>query len=475
MAGFILLGIVSCSDDEAVNSDQELTKATFEKTYEAETEKNLKNPYMGWTLYSNGLLKEDNAGTYWALQEEAAERYAGLFHIRWKWSSFEAEEGNYAWETDDNFKALVQGAIDKGLRLSFRVTVNGRDSNSPAVPQYVLDGSECYTELPNNQNPYADDSFFLEKYTKFIKAFGEKFNDPAIVDYVDCTGLGWWGEEHHVTYKNPSNRLSTMRTIMEAYTQAFDRVIVVSNFERAADEKQLAFTDLNLSPRRDGYVSQHFGTTAQKEFVSHFPNKPLIAEACYNAASGDISKQENGKWATWKIYYTELVDLALETHANYLDLRTVAESQIFLSDARDQVKRFVEKGGYRIYPEKVTGKIENGKITINHSWKNIGVGVLPNNNMALDYKYKVAFALFNDQKEIVKSWTSDQVEVSKLVGDNAISATDEFDLGDISQGKYSLAVGIINQRENDSKDITLAVKFPKLLQGEWVFASELDL
>lgn len=489
LAAPLLLGMLSCSDDTSDkdqfgNLDNTFKEVTFEKIYNPDTEKAFKNPYMGWTLYtSNGLLYKDNPTTYWALQDEAAQRYAGVLYIRYTWDKYEPAEGVYAWDVDEDFKGLIQGALDRGLRLALRIIANSKDSGKqPAVPQYVLDGSETYTYHAANDganqqaSPYPDDPFFLEKYTKFIKALGEKFNDPRIVDYVDCTGLGWWGEEHNIKWLDENaNHLKTMKTIMKAYKEAFDKCIVVTNFQRKhANEETLAFEELNLCARRDGYASQHFPVAQQQRFAKLFPTHMLVAESCYSDAStGGITAQEGGKWPTWRAYYTQVVDEALQTHANYLDLRTPAETKIYLNEARDQVKRFVSKGGYRIYPEKLDGSIKDGKLTVNHTWKNLGVGLLPNNH--LGYKYKIAFALFNDKDELVSKWYSDKVEVSKLVGEDPISATDKFELGEIAAGKYQQAVGIVNKNENDSKDITLAIKYPKVIEGEWVYVSDIEL
>ena len=482
----LLFGIMSCSDD-SMDNDQpgnSFAEVTFEKTYNADISKVLKNPYMGWEIYtSNGLQYKDDPDQYWAFQDEAARKYAGVLYIRWTWQKYEPEEGVYAWDVDENFKGLVQGALDRDLRIALRVIANSKDSgNIPAVPQYVLDGAQTYTFHANNDganqqaSPYPDDPFFLEKYTKFIKAMGERFNDPTIVDYVDCTGLGWWGEEHNIKWLDENaNHLNVMRTIMTAYKEAFDKCIVVTNFQRKwANEEELAFNELNLCARRDGYASMHFPKAQQERYATLFPEHMLVAEACYsNNSTGGITAQENGKWPTWKAYYTQVVDEALATHANYLDLRTPYETDIYLTQALDQVKRFGSKGGYRIYPEKLSGSIKNGILTVNHTWKNLAVGVLPNNH--LGYKYKVAFALFNDKDELVSKWYSDNIEVSRIVGEDSISATDEFELGDIAAGKYQLAVGIVNRNENDSKDITLAIKYPKVIDGEWVYACDIEI
>lgn len=140
----MFLGLISCDKNEG-NDDTGFKGISFNKTYEAETEKTLKNPYMGWALYSEGGKTQDNADTYWTLQDEAAQKYAGVFYVRWPWAAFEPKEGEYAWEHDDNFKKLIQGALDRGLRLAFRVTANSRDCEKPAIPDYVIEaGAEYY-------------------------------------------------------------------------------------------------------------------------------------------------------------------------------------------------------------------------------------------------------------------------------------------------------------------------------------------
>lgn len=444
-------------------------------TFEPDTLTHLRNPYMGWTLYSLGIQKLDSAETYWELQDEAARRYADVYYIRWPWAAFEPEEGKYAWDHDENFKGLIQGALDRGLRLAFRVVANGRDCSKQGIPEYVFQaGADFFIDNPGHKNAYPDDPVFLEKYTKFIKAFGEKFNDPRTVDFVDCYGLGWWGEEHNVKWKDKANRNDAHDRIVRAYAEAFDKVITVVNYGVRNDhEKQTVYDELGFSPRRDGYVSEWFPTSQYEGFVSHFPRKVLIAEACYRGDNYKISDQENGKWPNWQVYYKELVDEALKTHINFLDMRTPIESKRFLSNNLEDVQRFITKGGYRIYPKHVEATIDSGKIEVRHSWTNLGVGVLPNNNVNLGYKYKVAFALFDINNKLIKKWFSNNLEVSSLVGTKTSSVKEKFDLDGVENGVYKLGVGIINQRENDSKDITLAIQDPEIICNEWVLVGSI--
>ena len=142
LLSFVLFTVSCDNENVPEETDSDDTNGTIKPmdneskiTYELDDESNLKNPYMGWTLYAEGI---SNAYTYWTLQKEAAERYASTFYIRCSWSSLETEEGTYAWVSDENFKALVQGALDNGLRLAFRVVADSRDGSTDAVPEYVL-------------------------------------------------------------------------------------------------------------------------------------------------------------------------------------------------------------------------------------------------------------------------------------------------------------------------------------------------
>ena len=438
-----------------------------------DTLSNLKNPYMGWTLYSENRESHTDGKEYWKQQNEAAEKYAGTFYLRWKWNEIEPEEGRYAWDCDSVFINLINGALERNLRLAFRIYTH------TGTPDYVLKHAKTY-EHWGKQTPYADDEYFIEKYLKFIEAFGKKFNDPSIVDYVDCYGLGWWGEEHNIKYMNESNKHKVHDRIVRAYAAAFDKVINVINFG-VRDERQesVVYDELGFSSRRDGYASKWFQQKDIDRFASRFPETPIIAEACYwgnNDISYHVESEGKKIWNTWAEYYDAVVNLAIDTHANYLDMRTVNETKRYLGEAVDAADRFLQYGGYRIYPPRIEVSTKNDKrLIITHTWANEGVGVLPNNNRNLRNKYKVSFALFNEKNEIVSQWQSDKIDVSKLVDGGNIVATDSYELTSVPAGSYKLATGIINTLENDSKDIAMAIQNPEKLKDEWVFVSTIAI
>lgn len=59
--------------------------------------------------------------------------------------------------------------------------------------------------------------------------------------------------------------------------------------------------------------------------------------------------------------------------------------------------------------------------------------------------------------------------MSQLINGKTISATDKFEIGQKTEDGYKLGIGIINQLENDSKDIALSINNPVKITGEWVY------
>ena len=199
----------------------------------------------------------------------------------------------------------------------------------------------------------------------------------------------------------------------------------------------------------------------------------MVAECCYwqDRTIESVNKiDQQYDWDSWGDYYTQVVDEALDTHANYLDLREPVEAIRWAQEANEDVKRFMIKGGYRIYPTNVafTPVVnESGNIRIDHSWKNLGVGVLPNNNKRWNHKYKLAFALVDKNNSVVKQWVDNKVEVSDWIGEKEYSYSSEFKLEDVKKGKYSLAMSIIDTQQENGEPIKLAIANKIIINESW--------
>ena len=209
----------------------------------------LRNPLNGWVIYMGRGWDEnfwttegyDNVSVPELAEPVKVSDYASTCYIRTSWSSLEPEEGKYIWKDPTaRLTRLLKSVLDRGMRLSFRIVVDGRDQGLN-TPQYVFDaGAHWYKDPgPTNEatalarkSPFPDDKIFQEKYTKFIEALAQEFNDPDKVDFIDAYGLGKWGEAHTMIYEDHSKKKQVFEWITDLYSRCFTKVPLVINYHR---------------------------------------------------------------------------------------------------------------------------------------------------------------------------------------------------------------------------------------------------
>ncbi|MEN8251722.1 MAG: hypothetical protein ABFS32_22575, partial [Bacteroidota bacterium] len=216
VGGLLLVLCLSCKP----SNNQLITKS-----FQADTTSLIRNPGMGWTIYDDAGKLVADADEFWEQQDTIARNYATTLYIRWRWSDMEPQEGKYAWNHDPNFQALVQGALDRGLRLAFRVYIASQDNQYESSPGFVFDaGAKYYIEkgVPGDvRSPYPDDPVFQKKFENFIKAFADEFDNASFVNYIDGYNLGWWGEGHHLRFLQPDKKEETFDWIINLYGNSF--------------------------------------------------------------------------------------------------------------------------------------------------------------------------------------------------------------------------------------------------------------
>ena len=459
---------------------------------ELDRDRRLINPASGWVLYDDAAGHVARAADYWAAQDAAARRYASIFYVRWRWAELEPTEGQYAWEHDANFQALIAGARERGLRLAFRVYVASRDNAAQATPEYVraagaqgLDdqgagGKQYWT-------PYLDDPVFQTKFAAFIAAFAKRFDQPAEVDFIDAMGLGWWGEGHHLALRDPANKAAVLRWIIEAY-RPFRRVLLGwqynTEFGPQTDESA-AIVGEDYVIRRDGLGSKWFGDYERQRLAALWPRHPLLAEKCY-WGGGDpawIIAQDTKygpNWKSWRDIDGAALADALAFHANTLDLRTVADTRMWLTYP-DLVQRFVREGGYRLAPVELAWPrvVESGQpLIVEHTWANFGCGVLPNLNRRWAGCYRPAFALLpaaggqpplGGQKapggQPVAKFVDTAAEPGEWLAGSAHAYRLTAALKGVPAGDYRLAAAVLNTGASGLPDLQLGLRVPA--EGAW--------
>jgi hypothetical protein len=264
----------------------------------------LRNPLNGWVMYLGRNWDEN----FWQTQGYDTMRvsdtetvkvsdYASTCYIRTSWSSLEPEEGKYTWnDSTARLTKLLKSATDRNMRLAFRIVVDGRDQGQN-TPLYVFDAGASYYTDPNDESrksPYPDDSVFQAKYSRFIEAFAEKFDDSYKVDFIDGYGLGKWGEAHSMVYKDYANKARVFEWVTDLYARCFTKVPLVINYHRLVGANNVTgwgdvapdSEDLLNSAIQKGYSLRHdaFGMNGyyqewEKEFVAKWNFKrPVIME-----------------------------------------------------------------------------------------------------------------------------------------------------------------------------------------------------
>ena len=395
----------------------------------------------------------------------------------------EPEEGKYAWLYDDNYKRLIQGASDRGLKLCFRIYDNGQDNLRPGTPGFVRQaGCEGYTVTGQkgvqHWTPYPDDPVFRQKYANFIAAFAEEYDDPDRVDFIDGLNLGWWGECHHIVLKDVLKLEETFQWLTGLYSSHFKKIILTLPFNNEVGfetEKRLVYDNKTYAMRRDGLGSMYFNETEQGYAAGMFGKVLLVGEQCYwgsniNAIANDTRFPG---MRTWRDAFNAACSDVVNHHFNTLDLRTPVETQRWMEQAGDLVQRFMIKGGYRLYISKISLPVQlvNGKkAEIEAIWKNTGNGYLPNNMKNWNYKYKPAYALLTDEGKVVKTWIDDSAEPSEwIAGKNFTYRLPVLPDG-IAPGEYRWAAAIVDKTKNNAPGIALAVKDKKEMNGWLVLA-----
>lgn len=440
----------------------------------------IRNPAMGWVLYIDAFSMYEiqefpEAEAYWAMQDGNVDM-ASIFYLRVPWSIMEPEEGEYAWHENENYQRMIQMALDRGLKLAFRVYVDSRDAFVQATPDYVFEaGAKGYANNEHHDDfltPYLYDPVFQEKLANFVQAFAKEYDDPSIVDYIDAQGLGFWGEMHSIGRMRGSQKKKVFEWITNLYSDHFKHVLLGQQYGQ--NSFKMAYQDWAL--REKGYVIRRdsFGSpiwlkrSQKKQILAHWPHVPVFAENCYHGFKWREEWYKGDGFPTLYDMMQSVIQDAEELHANTLDLRYPQDATLWTETAPELVRYFALNCGYRFglkeieYPSTV--KIDQLN-TVKHIWQNHGFGMLPNNNPKWNWKYKPSFALLDLVTGKVVHQIIDNAEPSEWVGTKGYDYITEVSIKQVQPGQYNFAVAIINQENETKPEIELAIEGERTEEG----------
>ena len=456
-----------------------------------DTVRPLRNPGMGWLIYidqDGSTLTPGHPGRYldaasWWEEMEAAAAQASILYIRLPWVEFEPIEGHYAWVHNENFKAIIQGALARGLTLAFRIYVDCSDCQLQATPLWVREAGargKLQVENPGDGgpkwNPFLEDPVFRRKLEQFIAAFAREFDDPARVTFIDAEGLGRWGEMHTFHLEDPARYVELgrdcIRWIVRTYRRYFHRVLLGHQFQNWSLGKDIDDEILGVCgylARRDGLASPIWFKQEEKDRLkSYWPQSPTFAENCYWHNVSNEKWWRGDGFTSRRALFEQLLRDAEEIHANTLDLRIAEDANAWIQECPDLVTKFQLQGGYRLSPVAVKFSQQVGRdqpVKIQHVWKNSGWGRLPGDLPQWKGRFAVAFALLSagdDHPRCIVLSTADPS--GWLRGQNA-SYEEAFSFPSVPAGTYNLALAIVDTTQAMRPAIDLAITHDRTVTG----------
>ena len=381
-------------------------------------------------------------------------------------------EGVYGWDTNEKLKKVIQGALDRGMRLSFRVVVDSRDRKNEATPAYVFDAGAKYYTDNGKRSPYPDDPIFQEKYAKFIEAFAQKYNDPDLVEFIDGYGLGKWGEAHTMKYIDPKNREAVFNWITDLYVKHFTKVPLVINYHRwmgagkdwageenfDPDSKRLldSACEKGFSLRHDAFgMREYYGQWERNYVKPWIMKRPVLLEGGWIVSKHPYHNDPSGYKTAKDVRIGEFED-GQEAHVNMMDFRVGDETMSWFRDAYPLVERFISEGGYRLYPDSIVVPKEmksGSRIKIVHRWNNLGWGYCPTNIPQWNQKYKVAFALLNQDNQVVYSYLDNNTDLSVWIKGYPTSYEFTPKLHGVKKGTYTWAVALVDTTKGNGSNV----------------------
>lgn len=526
-----VLGLSSCSKDSGTDDSGggiNLDALTQISVSPDRTRILLENPLSGWVTYSG--IGDGLADNYWDLYDDfdcadapdgsgkvSVWDYSNVLYIKADWAAMNPEDGVYIWEQDPSYSDfayslhyLMDGAKERGLKIAFTINTNSEDDHTNSTPDFVReeDPSSCYATTTGSATVYSgypDNQTFQKYYEKFVKAFAQRFDNPDEVEYISGLGLGKWGECHTFRYStettlgvgDESPRYDVYDWATSLYADNFTHVPVVTNYHKmvgrtasagSADDMSQTLLELAISKgfsmRHDAFgMKSYYGSWERNFIAGHRYEVPVLGEGGWVAGSHGTSYQGDG-YANIRELRQGEYDEMQRAYVNMMDLRynsNVSQSETYLwfNEAFDLVEQFLQEGVYRLYPntlwlpESVNAE---ESVTVRSRWSNLGNAYFPADLKQWQGKYKMAYALLdNESGEAMYTFVDSAAQLQKVVKNSMQTFDTELDLSGVSAGDYTWGIAIVNTEKSNAPAVELSCRESDLTDSGWLKLMEVTI
>jgi hypothetical protein len=432
-------------------------KNTF---YPAEDYTPNSNPYKGWLPWAD----HDNVSE--PISQEIKMAYFDI-----KWSELEPVEGKYdfaAVEKKYNFNYWRENGVK--LNLRFVMDNPTDDPTHMDIPQWLYDklvkenyngenGGKCYNSpaigagfAPNYNSP-----ILLAAHEKAIKALAKRYDNPAIISFIQIGSLGHWAEFHNwpedISGKFPN--LSISDQYIQHYLDSFTNVKIGMRkpFPIAKNNNMGLFNDVfGMLDSTNQFLDWTInGWNEIGSYVDEASGFSTPEEAQQASAMPDFWKTNysGGEFANGNVRLyiddTTIMDTlrqVRESHTSWMGPCSPADllkSDPDVDSYQRNIDALTNVMGYNFVLEAVThtDKTKSGSnLDIRMQWNNKGVA-------PFYYQWPLELSLADSKGKIVTKTTT-AADITKWLP-GVTTATQSIKIPkDLKAGNYTLCVAIID-------------------------------
>lgn len=318
--------------------------------------------------------------------------YIDNLYIRVEWRDIQQQKGKL--QFPETWKWVLEAAEKYGKRWSFRVmNCSPHSMFKYGVPEFLQDKLKMIPYWHNDNVPGPRPKFFPEYDDEYLKwwgeslfLLGEKFDSHPLLDYVDLSGYGFWGEMHHFArYTSNGPVINYQPGSPERIEVIVDRLISdhLAAFPKTPAALGLHITDYKAGlkafenglccARRDSFQTD-FSTTETRLAQGIKPGSAMLWETIIPGVHCPSDTQPSSP----EIIYPNpqrYFDIA----ANYVAVGFNPWDTIWAHEhCRDTYEQLEQRIGYRLRPSIVwRRRIANGQDEIAIGLRNDGCSAPP--------------------------------------------------------------------------------------------------
>ncbi len=398
----------------------------------------LVNPGMGITTFQrfngqalNSLYKWSERGPETELQDAATKPDfpdTSIAYLRWYWSALEPEQGHYRWDIIDLALAEAQ---KHGQRLAIRLMPY---SNIDPLPEWYRNTGARRANQSSDKDgsvwqPDFSDPLYLKDWGEFVAAAGRRYDGNPILDSVDISSVGYWGEG----WSNYMPAFQYQKPLIDIWLKAFNHTSLLMNFDEpealtygtahGAGWRLDCWGDMRTAHHSPEMLDQYPEEVATTGVGDVWKHRPVSLEVC-----GTVSQ-----WKRDGYDVSYILAQALRWHVTSVNLKSSA----IPPEWKAQFDEFQKQMGYRLilrrleYPRQIA---PGTMMPVNMWWYNAGVAPVYR-------RYGLAIQLWSPQNKTVipvpanvDSW---------LPGDSVVNEP-VYIPRDLPSGSYHVRIALVD-------------------------------